>query len=226
MKILLTGDLGFIGGNLRPYLEKQDYEISGLDLKRGQDILVCDLPDCDIVIHLAAKTGVRASLSDAQGYWRTNVDGTRRILEHYKDKRILAASSSSQYEPYRNPYAASKYAAETIPHNNVCWMRFHTVYSDSAREGMLFDLLKKGTLEYVTDHERDFIHVSDVCRAIEILLDSDYVGAVDIGTGTTVKISKIRPDLPVVADTPYERTRTCADTNIMTSLGFRPKIFL
>jgi UDP-glucuronate 4-epimerase len=226
MKIVLTGNCGFIGSHLKPYLEQQGHEVIGIDLKQGQDILVCDLPDCDVVIHLAAKTGVRASLVDAQGYWRTNVDGTRRLLEHYKDKRILAASSSSQYEPYRNPYAASKYVAETIPHDNICWMRFHTVYSDSAREGMFFDLLKKGTLKYVTDHERDFIHVSDVCRAIEVLLNSDYVGAVDIGTGKTVKISTIRPELPVVTETPYERTRTCADTRAMSELGFTSKIHL
>jgi nucleoside-diphosphate-sugar epimerase len=112
---------------------------------------------------------------------------------------------------------------EKIPHNNVCWMRFHTVYGSTVREDMFLDKLKKGTLEYTTNHERDFIHIDDICDAINILLDSYYTGPVDIGTGVTTKISSICPNLPVKTDTPYERLRTCADMQIMSSLGFEPK---
>jgi nucleoside-diphosphate-sugar epimerase len=217
--VLITGHLGFIGTTLKKSLE-HEYNIIGLDIKDGNDILDCDLPDCDIVIHLAAKSGVRQSLLEPAEYWRVNVEGTKRILQHYSNKRILVASSSSQYEPFLNPYAASKYVMESIPHSNVCWMRFHTVYSLEPRANMFLSKLINNTLEYVTTHERDFIHVDDICRAIKILLDTGYQGPVDIGTGKTIKINSICPNLPIEHNTPHERSITKADTAIIKSLGF------
>lgn len=223
MKIVLTGHLGFVGKTLKPYLEQKGHTVVGIDIKDGNDIMFCTFPDCDLVIHLAAKTGVTQSLGIPAVYWNTNVNGTRRLLEHYHNTRVLVASSSSQYEPYLNPYAASKHVMEKIPHDNVCWMRFHTVYGTDTERDMFFDKLKNGTLEYITNHERDFIHIDDVCDAINILVNNDYTGPVDIGTGQPVRMIDICPNLPVKLDTPYERTRTCADTHIMNSFGFKPQ---
>ena len=101
----------------------------------------------DLVIHLAGIGGVRESLADPKKYWDNNVEGTKRILEHYKDTRVLFASSSSQYDPWRNPYAASKHCIEYIPHDNCVAMRFHTVYSETPRLNMFFDKLITGKLE-------------------------------------------------------------------------------
>jgi nucleoside-diphosphate-sugar epimerase len=220
MKILITGHEGFIGSNLSQYLIEKNYIVIGLDIKSGNDILTCKLPKCDIVIHLAGIGGVRESLADPAKYWRNNVDGTRRILEHYQDKRILVASSSSQYEPHLNPYAASKHVVESIPHSNAVFMRFHTVYSSDPRKGMFFDKLINGTVEYITHHSRDFIHVEDVCRAIELLIDADFVGPIDIGTGISVNMVDICPNLPLKEFTPNERKHTCADTRKLKLLGF------
>lgn len=223
MKVLITGHKGFIGSNLKNYLEKIGYETIGLDLKSGQDIMCCDLPECDLVIHLAGLSGVRDSIKNPENFWITNVEGTKRILNFYKNLRVLVASSSSQYQPYLNPYAASKYIIEQIPHENVVFMRLHTVYSESPRYGMFFDKLIKGQLEYVTDHYRDFIHVDDVCDAIEILIRSDFQGSIDIGTGITIKISDICPSLPIKKDTPNERIYTCANIELIKSLGHKSK---
>jgi len=221
--ILITGHQGFIGGNLLSYLVDKNYVVTGLDLKSGNDILTCDLPECELVIHLAGIGGVRESLADPAKYWQNNVEGTRRILEHYRDQRVLVASSSSQYEPHLNPYAASKHVIESIPHENAVFMRFHTVYGPIPRSGMFFDKLIKSTLEYVTDHSRDFIHINDVCSAIETLINCNYTGPVDIGTGQSIKISDICPNLPIKKDTVGERTNTCANISTMMSLGWHSK---
>lgn len=224
MKIVITGHEGFIGSNLTKYLSNLGHNIIGLDIKSGNNILTCDLPDCDTVIHLAGIGGVRESLNDPAKYWLNNVEGTRRILEYYSDIRVLVAGSSSQYEPHLNPYAASKHIIESIPHNNVCFMRLHTVYGSNPRKGMFFDKLINGTLEYVTDHQRDFIHVDDVCRAIELLINADYKGAIDVGTGSSIKISDIRKDLPIKSVASAERKITCADITVLQSLGFSTNI--
>ena len=233
MNILITGHRGFIGSRLKQRLEHLGHQIQGIDIKDGwdrdsmhnsQDILTCELPEnIDLVIHLAGIGGVRESMADPKRYWYNNVEGTKRILEHYKDIRVLVAGSSSQYEPHLNPYAASKCVIESIPHPNVCFMRFHTVYNESARSGMFFDKLFNDTLEYVTSHERDFIHLEDLCDGIELIIANDVRGPIDIGTGQTVRISDIRPDLPIKLHTPGERTKTQADTTLMKSLGHKPK---
>jgi UDP-glucuronate 4-epimerase len=83
------------------------------------------------VAHLAAKVGVRASLSDPQGYAKVNVVGTHVLLEaarRHGIERFLLVSSSSVYGrgaelPFvedrhlgevMTPYGESKRAAEVL----------------------------------------------------------------------------------------------------------------
>ena len=231
MKILVTGHYGFIGSTLWNRLLKAGHKLTGLDIAANglDNLLYCDFPtdDFDLVIHLAGKSGVRESLQDPAGYWQNNVEASRRLFERYPNTRILYASSSSAYEPDLNPYAASKYILEELAtrHTNNVGMRFHTVYSDSCpRENMFFNKLRNGTLEYATRHHRDFIHLEDVLDAIEILIKATHVkGVVDIGTGHPVRIQDLAPELPVRLNTPGERSWTCANTEKMKALGFKPK---
>ena len=236
MRILLTGHRGFIGSALLKRLKKNN-QVIGIDLKDGwdrdklnnnQDLQTCEFnEDFDLIIHLAGKSGVRESLKDPAGYWNNNVEASRRLFERYADTRILYASSSSAYEPDLNPYAASKYVLEELAERypDTLGMRFHTVYSDSCpRENMFFNRLRNGTLKYITRHYRDFIHLEDVLDAIEILIAKPHVnGTIDIGTGNPVRIQDLAPDLPVRLNTPGEREWTCANTEKMKALGFKPK---
>ena len=231
MNILLTGSSGFIGSALYARLIKDGHIVHKLDIKDGPqfDLKTCkDWPlNMDLVIHLAGKSGVRESLKDPAGYWNNNIEASRRLFERYADTRILYASSSSAYEPDLNPYAASKYVLEELAERypDTLGMRFHTVYSDSCpRENMFFNKLRNGTLEYVTRHYRDFIHLEDVLDAIEILIENNRIqGVVDIGSGHPIKVQDLAPDLPVRLNTPGEREYTCANLQKMKALGYKPK---
>lgn len=228
-QLLITGHKGFIGSQLIKYLQEQEYFCVGLDRRSGKDILDCKLPtDIDCVIHLAGEAGVQASLKDPARYWRTNVEGSRRLFDFYSDVPIFTASSSSIYEPYRNPYAMTKLAMEQIPHTQITHMRFHTVYSATPRKDMFWDLLLNNRLEYVNRHTRDFIHLDDVCSAVHMLIESKpraFVNWVDIGTGKSVKLTDLAPKVPVRlhTKTAHERENTCADVAYLHSLGWRPK---
>jgi nucleoside-diphosphate-sugar epimerase len=238
MNILLTGHKGFIGSALFNRLIRLGHSVAGIDIEAGwdrdklyssQNLLDCALPnDVELVIHLAGKSGVRESLTDPAAYWNNNVEASRRLFEFYEGTRILYASSSSAYEPDLNPYAASKFLMEELAERygtDHLGMRFHTVYSDSCpRENMFFNKLRNNKLEYVTNHYRDFIHLEDVLDAIEILIAKPHVkGVIDIGTGNPVRIQDLAPDLPVRLNTPGEREWTCANTEKMKNLGFKPK---
>ncbi len=84
-----------------------------------------------VIVHLAAKAGVRPSLADPVGYARANVTGTAAVLEAARSagvSRIVFGSSSSVYGdstpvPFRedavaiepvSPYAATKRAGELL----------------------------------------------------------------------------------------------------------------
>jgi len=233
MKIMLTGHRGFIGSHLLKRLTRK-HSVVGIDLQDGwdrdkinnsQDLIDCPLnEEFDLIIHLAGKSGVRESINDPAGYWRNNVEVSKRLFARYPSTRILYASSSSVYEPDLNPYAASKYIVEEAAsrHEDNLGMRFHTVWSDTPRSGMFLDKFFNNKLEYITNHYRDFIHISDVCTAIELCIKSNYCGTIDIGTGMPFKISDFSPDLPVKIHTPNERSWTCANTDRLKTLGFKP----
>ncbi len=225
MHIMLTGHRGYIGSHLLKRLRKNN-SIVGFDLQDGQDLFDCNLSEnFDLIIHLAGQSGVRESINDPAIYWRNNVEVSKRIFARYPDTRIMFASSSSAYEPDLNPYAASKYIVEENAERYIdtLAMRFHTVYDDKPRKGMFIQKLIDGELEYVTNHYRDFIHIEDLCDAIELLIQSRYSGTVDIGTGKPFRVRDFAPDVPIRLNTPNERSWTCANMERLRTLGFNPK---
>lgn len=111
----------------------------------------------DIIVHLAAKAGVRPSLDDPVGYSDVNVNGTTVLLEgakKYAVKKFVFGSSSSVYGnnskvPFCetddvdfpiSPYGATKKAGELICHSyshlydiDVTCLRLFTVYGPRQR---------------------------------------------------------------------------------------------
>ena len=234
MDILLTGCDGFIGKHLNTYLSTK-HKIIGLDAKSGNNLLVCDLNySVDLVIHLAARSGIKDSLDNPTDYWKNNVIASKRLFDHFKNTKILYASSSTAYEPFRNPYALSKYAMEQIAPNNSLGMRFTTAYGPGARESMLIPRILRNDLEYInTNHSRDFIHVNDIVSAIDVLIDSHidtpyrYNGVIDVGTGITNTLTSIidhfKLNVKRLEGDEHERLDNKADINILNDLDWKPK---
>jgi len=114
----------------------------------------------EVVVHLAARAGVRPSLQDPNLYHRVNVIGGQHILDACRDfgpSHLVFASSSSVYggstavpfteeDPVMrpiSPYAATKRMNELQAHVyshlyglNVTMLRFFTVYGPRQRPDM------------------------------------------------------------------------------------------
>ena len=228
MNILVTGHKGFIGTNLFPILKSRFSDnIFGLDIKDGNDLLTCELPQADVIIHLAGLSGVRQSLDNPTEYWKQNVIVSQRLFDHYAGKRIMYASSSTAYEPWRNPYALSKHAIEQIAPPNSLGMRFTTAYGPGGREQMLIPKILRNDIQWInTNHKRDFIHVDDLIRGIELLIDKDEYGVIDIGTGTSHKITDIMNhfgiDFEGKIGNEGERLDNKANVEILNKYGWKP----
>lgn len=228
MNILLTGSDGFIGSHLF-YQLKEEHNVIGFDIKNGHDIMYSEFPkDIDLVIHLAGLSGVRDSLTRPTEYWKTNVIGTQRLFEHYKNTRIIYASSSTAHEPWKNPYAMSKYGMEQLEHFNCLGLRFTTVYGPGARNTMFIPLILNNAVSYVNvNHIRDFIHVDDVISAIESVMHINLRGVLDVGTGKGHKLIDIvdyfKLDYVKNIGNETERLNNTADTTILNNHGWKAK---
>lgn len=144
-------NLAALGGNPRFRLVVGDVcEPEALDAVLGEGAL-------DVVVHLAARAGVRPSLERPLDYLRTNVEGTGAMLELARRRGtgafVLGSSSSvygdaahvpfSESDPVGrpiSPYAASKRGAELLGHTwshlygmSVLCLRFFTVYGPRQR---------------------------------------------------------------------------------------------
>ena len=59
----------------------KNHQITCIDKKIGYDVMTCHYPDKqDLVIHLAALSGVRKSLNNPTEYWTNNVISTQRYI--------------------------------------------------------------------------------------------------------------------------------------------------
>lgn len=240
MKILLTGHKGFIGTHLCDYLSMErvvrdgvlefKHTVIGLDLKNGHDLLTCDLNyDVDLVIHLAGLAQVRESLANPTKYWDVNVIASKRLFDAFPNTRIIYASSSSAYEPEKNPYAFSKFAMDKIAPAHSLGLRFTTVWCEGGRDGMFMTKLFENNISYITEHTRDFIHVNDVISAIDLLMTKDITGVIDVGCGISNSL-KTLVDLAGIKNyefkqgNVYERMDNCANIKELKDLGWEPKV--
>ena len=236
-RILITGSNGFIGSYVKNFLESDmaydGFIFDGLDLSLGQDLGDFTRPDIryDCVIHLAAFADIRNSLDDPDRFWENNVEKARGVFKYCEvnNIRLLYASSAGAKEWWLNPYATTKKVNEVMaPHNSV-GMRFFNVYREGrrSRTDMLYRMLEDKTATYLTRHNRDWIHVDDVARAIARIIPSTLTGVVDIGTGTMHSVIELaeafgQGDLPIKEDTPGEPDTLIADTEKIRSVGWYP----
>lgn len=112
MKILVTGALGTLGRPLVAELRRRGYTVHGCDLRHDSDErnIRCDVSDYrqmarvlegeyDVVYHLAAEFGRWNGEHFYEQAWRSNVIGTRNILELQRAHgfRLVFTSSSEVY---------------------------------------------------------------------------------------------------------------------------------
>ena len=184
---LVTGGAGFIGSHLVDRLLAEGWAVEVVDSfddfydvaekrrnvaphldHRGYRLVECDLRDepglaaslrggYDVVVHLAARAGVRPSIEQPLLYQDVNVRGTHALLELCRTwgvPHFVFASSSSVYGvnpdvPWReddsvlmpiSPYASTKVSGELLGHVysrlfgiGFIALRFFTVYGPRQR---------------------------------------------------------------------------------------------
>jgi UDP-glucuronate 4-epimerase len=144
--------------NVEPHAGREEFKLHEADIRdRAALGEVFKGTRFDVIVHLAARAGVRPSLSEPVLYAETNINGTLNLLELAREhdvRQFVFGSSSSVYgenekvpfaeddkvsEPI-SPYAATKAAGELLCHTyshlfglRCVALRFFTVYGARQR---------------------------------------------------------------------------------------------
>lgn len=195
----LNGDSGY------GQWSKDVVQLVNADIRSQQEMIEC-VDGADIIVHLAANTGVAPSVENPLFDCESNVLGTLHMLEaarHNNVKRFVFASSGApvgEIEPPIHeevvphpvsPYGASKLAGEaycssyhkTFDIDTVC-LRFGNVYGPgsghkSSVVAKFFNkIIKEQDVEiYGTGEQtRDFIYIEDLVNAILSAAKAESVG--------------------------------------------------
>lgn len=237
MNILITGWEGTVGSHLLRYLEDEGHNVTCFkgDIREPHAWKTYETRIWHALIHLAAIPGVRRSFEEPELYYDHNVNGTGLAFQFADSfaEKTLYASSSNAYEWWGNPYAATKKMNEIqAMGRKAIGMRFHTVWP--GRPDMLFKKLANNEVTYINmNHHRDWIHISDLCKAILMLLQNfDTVlennPVVDIGTGNAYSVAEVAKQMGFVGeyrlDNPKgERVHTKANINPLLDIGWKPE---
>jgi len=154
--------------NIAAHLERSNYRLIEADIRdaaRMAAVFADTKFDC--IVHLAARAGVRPSLSEPKLYAETNINGTLNLLELARQhgvEQFVFGSSSSVYGinpkvPFAeddrihqpiSPYAATKAAGELLCHTyshlygiRVVCLRFFTVYGARQRPDLAIHKFSK-----------------------------------------------------------------------------------
>ncbi len=221
---------------------------------------------CDDVINFAAETHVDRSIIDAQAFVQTDIVGTHILLEAAKQhnvRRYVQISTDEVYGSIKegsfketdplnpsSPYAASKAGADLLVLSYVKTFNLPCVITRSSNNYGPYQHPEKLIPHFVTsairnrpltvygrgDNVRDWVHVHDNCKAIDLVRQKGKSGDIyNIGAGNernNLEITKAilqllkKPSalMQFVADRPGHDYRYSVNSSKIQTLGWEPEL--
>ncbi len=249
--------------NLRDIEDDPRYEFVHGDI-RDREIVGKLLSRVQAVVHMAAETHVDRSIMDAGEFVLTDVYGSFILFEALKDSEIEVFLHISTDEVYgsrdegffreddslhpSSPYAASKAGADRLAYSYVVTYglpivilrpsnnygpyqypeKFIPLFVTNALEDKNLPLYGRGT------NVRDWLHVEDHCKAIELVMCRGELGQVyNVGANAEVRNIEVAerivqvlgktPDLiKYVQDRLGHDRRYALDCSKIHTLGWKP----
>jgi dTDP-glucose 4,6-dehydratase len=260
-KLTYAGNLA----NLAPLADLPAFRFVRGDIADDR-ILEDVLPGHDVIVNFAAESHVDRSIGDAAGFVTTNVVGVQRLLQaalRHEVRTFVQVSTDEVYgsidegawretEPLlpNSPYSASKAGGDLL-----C-RAYHRTYGLDVRVTrcsnnygprqypekiiplFITNLLDDRDIPLYGDgaHVREWLHVDDHCRGVQLVLAKGAPGETyNIGGGTELTNAQLAGRLldalgkgwdrvRYVGDRPGHDRRYSVDTTKIRGLGYRPEV--
>ena len=226
---------------------------------------ILDRNEIDTIVHFAAESHVDRSITQASEFVRTNLLGTHNLLECARQHPVTRFIHISTDEVYgstlkgsfteknilspSSPYSASKAGSDLLALSYFITYKFPVIITRCTNNYGPYQYPEKLIPLFITNliegkkipvygtgkNIRDWIHVSDHCRAVEFLLKKGISGEVyNIGGGnekTNIEITKkilmfLNKDeslIEYVTDRPGHDFRYSLDCSKLQTMGWSPR---
>jgi dTDP-glucose 4,6-dehydratase len=234
------------------------------DVRSASDIDAA-LPGHNVVVHFAAESHVDRSIISSSEFVSTNVMGTQQMLEgamrhgvatflHVSTDEVYGSIEHGSWDEKQpllpnSPYAASKASSDLIVRSYVqtygidaritrCSNNFGThQYPEKVIPLFITNLIDGLKLPLYGDglHVRDWLHVDDHCRAIDLVINGGKSGEIyNVGGGTELTNHQLtlmilnefgcgQEMIEPVADRPgHDRRYSVDSSKIERELGYSP----
>ena len=238
------------------------------DICKPQEIMQ-SLPGHDVIVHFAAESHVDRSIESSSVFMSTNVLGTHQLLEaalSLKIGRFVHVSTDEVYgsidtgswdenEPLlpNSPYAASKASSDLVARS---YYRTHGLnlsitrcsnnfgiyqYPEKVIPLFITNLMEGKKVPLYGDglNVRDWLHVDDHCRGIQLVIEKGSAGQIyNIGGGTELSNIELTMMIieamgattssiePVEDRKAHDRRYSVDITKIHNKLGYAPQCTL
>ena len=224
------------------------------------------MPGCDSVINFAAESHVDRSIASPEDFVRTDVLGVFTLLEEARRcdlKRFVQISTDEVYGSTEkgsfserdildpsSPYSASKAGGELLARSYVRTYGLNVVVTRSSNNYgpfqfpeklipvLIMKALKSQSLPIYGKgtNVRDWLHVEDNCRAIQLVLEKGKAGdIVNVGSGNEVSNIEVarqilkhlkKPEslISFVPDRPGHDFRYSLQWDQISDMGWKPEI--
>jgi dTDP-glucose 4,6-dehydratase len=227
--------------NLDPVKDDPRLSVIKGDICNPADIANA-LPDHDVVVHFAAESHVDRSIESSSVFMNTNVLGTHQMLEASLREKIptfihvstdevygsIESGSWDEQEPLlpNSPYAASKASSDLVARSYFrtfgldvritrCSNNFGPYqYPEKVIPLFITNLIDGAQVPLYGDgmNIRDWLHVDDHCRGIDLVVNKGRAGETyNIGGGTEMTNRDLTTQLLSIFGLGEERIRWVDD---------------
>lgn len=252
--------------NLRPVADNPRYHFIHGDVC-DPDAIRDACSGVDVLVHFAAESHVDRSILGASDFVVTNVVGTDTVLQaalakgvgkvvHVSTDEVYGSIDSGSWpedhllEP-NSPYSASKAGSDLLARSYyqthglpVCITRCSNNYGPYQYPEKVIPLFVTNLLDGEPvplygdgGNVRDWLHVSDHCRGVQLVAESGRPGEIyNIGGGTELSNRELTERLLDIMDMDWSMVRPVTDRlghdrrysvdhgKIVRELGYRPQV--